>query len=153
MEAATQTVCVAAKTASHQGQIAALSSSPSSSSCCYHYHDHSALSATRRLLRMHFWGLDVSLSGTHFPSCVKALTPGRLNIPSHRSSFCQTKYVSLFAAAIREQIFFFLALLCSEYSYHSLFSCLSAGTRWWWWWGGWRLVGARRQQGDALVAF
>lgn len=76
---------------------------------------------------MHFWGLDVFLSGTHLPSCVKALTPGKIEHLVAQRPFCQTKYVSLFAGAIREQIFFpSFALLCSEYSYHSLF-LLSVG--------------------------
>lgn len=75
---------------------------------------------------MHFWGLDVFLSGTHLPSCVKALTPGEIEHPIAQRPLCQTKYVSLFAATIREHIFSSLVLLCSEYSYRSL-SVLSVG--------------------------
>lgn len=77
---------------------------------------------------MHFWGLDVFLSGTHLPSCVKALTPGEIEHPIAQRPLCQTKYVSLFAATIRahSSIFSPLVLSCSEYSYRSL-SVLSVG--------------------------
>lgn len=66
----------------------------------------------------------------------------------HRGTFCQTKYVSLFAGTIKEHIFFsFLALLCSECSYHSLF-LLSVG-----WSEGMGVAVGGGEKGDTLAAF
>lgn len=97
MEAATQTVCVAAKTASHQPrQVQWLRYHP------HHPHHHQAISIL---------AADVFLSGTRRPSRVDALTPGRLSAALHRRPFVRLN-MFLSSPAPLESAFFLLLQHC-----------------------------------------